>query len=918
MNETELRIKKFSDEWQGRGYEKGDTQKFWLALLREVLNVDESDKLIDFEKPVKIDKRTKFIDGYIAKTKVLIEQKALGVDLSKGAFAQANFYADNLPPSEKPRWIVTCNFAEFIIYDLAKMNSVEYGLGVKAYKPLTFKLNELHFVYPRLKFFVDPNADPLPEIEISLTAADIIKIIYEAFEENYKWANVNGYKIFLDKLCTRLVFCFYASYAQIIDDKKFFKYLAKFDGARRFDALQKMFAVLNTDKKERPADLDDELKNFPHINGKLFAEEIPLPKFNRFAGNPVDKITAADNPEKINWRKISPPIFGAMFESVLNDDTRRAGGMYYTSTDNIQKVIAPLFLDDLHKEFITATRCKNRAQALLDLQDKIANLKFLDPACGSGNFLTATYLSLRELENKILKKLRALKVKFPANPVRVSINQFYGIEIHDFAVAVAQVAMYIAENQMLQQTNDELAMNLAAFPLKNYAKIVCANALRVDWLEVFGENAPDNFDYIIGNPPFVGARMKSAAQTADIKHVFDGWQNVGNLDYVTCWYKKAADFIQGSAIRCAFVSTNSVCQGDQVGALWKNLFAAGVHIDFAHRTFKWLNDSDNMAHVHCVVVGFSSAHNDKPKLIFDGDKVHVATNINAYLVDGENIFVESRNTPIQEGVPEIGIGNKPIDGGNYLFTPDEMEDFIKHEPDAEKYFHPWYGAEEFIRGKRRFCLWLGDLPLEEIKKMPLCRERVEAVKNYRLASKSAGTRKIAATPTRFHVENFPRGNYILVPSVSSERRRYIPMGFMPPSVIASNLVLVIRDATLYHFGVLTSSIHMAWVRTIGGRLESRYRYSKDVVYNNFPWCAVTLRRRQMIEETAQKILDVRAKFDGWTFAALYDPQTMPDELRLAHKANDYAVALAYGFEDFWTDEAAIVAELMKIYKRLTS
>ena len=918
MNETELRIKKFSDEWQGRGYEKGDTQKFWLALLREVLNVDESDKLIDFEKPVKIDKRTKFIDGYIAKTKVLIEQKALGVDLSKGAFAQANFYADNLPPSEKPRWIVTCNFAEFIIYDLAKMNSIEYGLGVKAYKPLSFKLNELHFVYPRLKFFVDPNADPLPEIEISLTAADIIKIIYEAFEENYKWANVNGYKIFLDKLCTRLVFCFYASYAQIIDDKKFFKYLAKFDGAQRFDALQKMFAVLNTDKKERPADLDNELKNFPHINGKLFAEEIPLPKFNRFAGNPVDKITAADNPEKINWRKISPPIFGAMFESVLNDDTRRAGGMYYTSTDNIRKVIAPLFLDDLHKEFITATRCKNRAQALLDLQDKIANLKFLDPACGSGNFLTATYLSLRELENKILKKLRALKVKLPANPVKVSINQFYGIEIHDFAVAVAQVAMYIAENQMLQQTNDELAMNLDAFPLKNYAKIVCANALRVDWLEVFGENAPDNFDYIIGNPPFVGARMKSAAQTADIKHVFDGWQNVGNLDYVTCWYKKAADFIQGSAIRCAFVSTNSVCQGDQVGALWKNLFAAGVHIDFAHRTFKWLNDSDNMAHVHCVVVGFSSAHNDKPKLIFDGDKVHVATNINAYLVDGENIFVESRNTPIQEGTPEIITGNMPVDGGNLIIEVDDIDYFLQHEPAAQIYIRRFLGANEFINGLRRWCLWLEGVLLDKIQEFPLISERVEACRQCRLTSKKIQTREAATRPHLFQEIRQPTTNYLAIPKTSSERRQYIPIDYINASVICSDALRVVPNAQIYHFGILTSSIHMAWVRATAGRLKSDYRYSATVVYNNFPWCAVTMRRRQMIEETAQKILDVRAKFDGWTFAALYDPQTMPDELRLAHKANDYAVALAYGFEDFWTDEAAIVAELMKIYKRLTS
>ncbi|MBO4779305.1 MAG: class I SAM-dependent DNA methyltransferase, partial [Selenomonadaceae bacterium] len=757
-----------------------------------------------------------------------------------------------------------------------------------------FKLSELHYVYPRMKFIVDPNAEILPEVKLAYDAASTIKIIYEAFEKNYKWAEVDGYKNFLDKLCMRLVFCFYASYAQIIDDKKFFKYLAKFDGEKRFDALQEMFAVLNTDKNARPADLDDELKSFPHINGKLFAEKIPLPKFNRFDGNPTDKIIAADNPERINWRIISSPIFGAMFESVLNDDTRREGGMHYTTLENIDKVINPLFFDDLKAEFKSAKSKfhENRPQALLDLQDKISKLTFLDPACGSGNFLTNTYIRLRELENEILKELRKEErrknsnFRLSADPIKVSINQFYGIEIHDFAVAVTQVAMYIAENQMLQKTNSELAINVPAFPLQKYAKIVCANALRVDWLKVFKENAPDHFDYIIGNPPFVGARMKSAAQADDIRRVFDGWQNLGNLDYVTCWYKKAADLIAGTKIRCAFVSTNSVCQGDQVGALWKNLFAAGDHIDFARRTFKWLSDSYNPAHVHCVIVGFSVAPNSKPKIIFDGENFTIAKNINAYLVDGENIFVESRKTPIQDDVPEIGIGNKPIDGGNYLFNPKEMRDFIKREPASEKYFKPWYGAEEFIRGKRRYCLWLGDVELDEIKKMPLCWERVEAVKNYRLASKSEGTRKIAATPTRFHVENFPQGNYLLIPSVSSERRQYIPIGFMNPNELASNLVLVIPNAELYHFGILTSSIHMDWLRTVGGRLESRYRYSKDVVYNNFIWVEPTDRQKQAIEQSAQKILDVRAVFKNWTFAELYNPHTMPKALYDAHKMND--------------------------------
>ncbi len=915
MTEIELRIKNFSDDWQGQGYEKGETQKFWLAFLKKVLDVEEPDKLIQFEKPVKIDKHTKFIDAYIAKTKVLIEQKSLGGDLSN-AFKQALFYADNLPPSEKPRWIVTCNFAEFIIHDLAEMNSLECRLGMKTYAPMTFKLYELRRIHSGLKFFIDPDAKPLPEIKTAYDAAVIVKDIYETFERNYTWAHVQGYKALLDKLCTRLVFCFYASHAQIIDADKFFGSL------KNLDALRKIFDTLNTAKDARPADLDDALKNFPYVNGGLFAEDILLPaKFKATDGDPVQSISAANSPERLNWRTIDPPVFGAMFESVLNDETRRAGGMHYTSTENIRKVIAPLFLDDLEAEFIAATRCKktdNRIQALQALQDKLASLNFLDPACGSGNFLTATYLALRQLENKILNRLRALKVSLPANPVKVSINQFFGIEIHDFAVSVAQVAMYIAENQMLQQMNDELALNVNAFPLKNYARVVRANALRVDWLNVFGKDAPAHFDFIIGNPPFVGYSNQSDEQKADMRRIFADNRKAGKLDYVAAWYKKAADFIQGSATRCAFVSTNSIVQGEQCADLWKNLFAAGVHIDFAYRTFKWLSDSDNMAHVHCVIVGFSTAPNQKPKLIFDGDKVTTAQNINAYLVDGENIFVESRNAPLQDGVPKMVYGNKIVDGGNLIIEADDYDGFLMLEPAAKKFIRPLLGADEFINSKRRYCLWLEGVSLDEIKKFSAVAERVEAVKKFRLQSSKAKTRADAATPALFAENRQPTTDYILVPRVSSERRRYIPMGFMPPKVIASDAVQVVPDATLYHFGVLTSSIHNAWVRATAGRLESRYRYSATVVYNNFPWPSPSPSQRARIERSAQEILDVRADFEGWTFATLYNPETMPDELRDAHKLNDMAVALAYGFEGLLNDEAAIVAELMRLYKRLTT
>ncbi len=921
--------KKFSLDWNGRGNEISDTQKFWLALLRDVLDVDQPENIIDFQKPIKIDGQTKWIDGYIARTKVLIEQKSFGEDLDKKfhqsddeyltPFEQGKRYADNMVDSERPRWIITCNFGEFNIFDLVEMNSLEYRFGGEIYRPFNFKLAEIHFMCRRLKFLVDPNVtDVKPEVQISKAAANIVKIIYDDFKKSYARNKVADYKNFLDKLCTRLVFCFYAGHAQILDDK-FFKYLSKFEAEQRLNALQKIFDVLNTPKEKRPENLDEDLKNFPYINGGLFAEKIPLPEYSKFDGDPTRSINAADNPDKFNWRKIDPTIFGALFESILNEEERRTGGMHYTMPENIHKVIDPLFMDDLREEFIAAKhkQLKNRPQAFFDLQNKIAALTFLDPACGSGNFLTETYMSLRRLENEILGELRALKVPLPENPVKVSINQFFGIEINDFAVAVAQTALWIAENQMLQETEGEIGKPLEAFPIKNYPEVVCENANQVDWQKIFGEHAPEKFDYVIGNPPFRGARNKSKQQKDDIKKVFGKRDNLGNLDYVTCWYKKAADFIGGTGTRCAFVSTNSICQGDSIGALWKNLFGEGIHIDFAHRTFKWLSDSDNPAHVHCVVVGFSKAPNSKQKIIFDGEEFIEAENINAYLIDGENVFVESRNEPLC-AVPEIGIGNKPIDDGNYLFTPDELEDFLKREPAAEKFIHPWYGADEFIKGKKRYCLWLGDLSDAEIDSMPLCRERVEKVRAYRLASKSPGTRQIANTPTKFHVENFPHGKFLVMAKTSSGERQYIPMGFMDDSVLCSDKVFILPDAQIYHFGILTSSIHMAWMRMTNCPLGTSYSYSIGIVYNNFPWPKVDERQRNLIERAAQEILDVRKDFQTWTFAKLYNEDTMPPELRWAHNANDYAVALAYGFEKFYQDEPKVVAALMKLYKRLTN
>ena len=618
--------------------------------------------------------------------------------------------------------------------------------------------------------------------------------------------------------------------------------------------------------------------------------------------------------ENFDWSGISPTIFGAVFESTLNPITRRSGGMHYTSISNIHKLIDPLFLDNLHDEFEnikTVKTNKTRQQKLQAFQNKLASLKFLDPACGSGNFLTETYLSLRRLENEVLKELIGAQITLGElnNPIKVSISQFYGIEINDFAVTVAKTALWIAESQMMAETAEIVHRDLYFLPLKTYTNIEEGNALQIDWQKI-----ASNVDYIMGNPPFVGARLMNDKQKADVNVIFSGWKNIGNLDYVSCWYKKAVDFIKDTKIRAALVSTNSICQGDSVATLWKPLFETGVHIDFAHRTFRWDSESNSKAHVHCVIVGFSTADNDKPKIIYSGDKFQQVDHINAYLVDSDDIFVESRSKPICD-VPEIGMGNQPIDDGNYLFTEAEMNDFIKKEPAAAKYFKAWYGAFEFINRQPRYCLWLGDCTPNELRKMPLCLKRVEAVREFRLSSKRKNTLKLADNPTHFQTENMPTDNYIVIPEVSSERRRYIPIGYMDSSVLCSNKLRLMPNSTLYHFGILNSNVHMAWVRTVCGRLEMRYRYSKDIVYNNFVWCNPSENQRKKIEATAQGILDARALYPDSSLADLYDERSMPPELRKAHQANDRAVMNAYGFDVKSMTEASCVAELMKLYQK---
>ena len=908
----------FAQRWKGRGYERGESQPFWIDLLSNVFGIETpTDGFITFEDHRMVD-ASNFIDGRIPSTRVLIEQKSLGKDLRKGIrqsddsllnpFQQARRYVVSLPLSEHPRWIVTCNFAEFLVYDMEQPNG----------EPEQILLENLGKEYYRLMFLVDTRNEHLSkEMEVSKQAGEIVGEIYEALLKQYDDNSVEALR-WLNILCVRIVFCLYAEDAEIFTHNQFHDYLARYEAEDMRSALLRLFEVLNTPPEKRSKYLKDDLKAFPYTNGGLFEEQIEIPQFTEEMKQNLLKNASLD----FDWSEISPTIFGALFESTLNPETRRSGGMHYTSIANIHKVIDPLFLNDLRRELdeILEEKVERQRQKRLDAyQNRLASLTFLDPACGSGNFLTETFLSLRRLENEAIRERyhgQAFIGFEEVNPVKVSIQQFYGIEINDFAVTVATTALWISEAQMLRETEKIIRRDIDFLPLKSYTNIVEGNALRIDWQSVVPK---EKLNFIIGNPPFVGARQMNPEQKNDVLNIFgEKWKNVGNLDYVCCWYMKAFQAAKDGHPQIAFVSTNSICQGEQVANLWQPLMEKGLRINFAHRTFRWDSEASLKAHVHCVIVGFS--HKDEePKdlLLFDDDKITKANHINAYLMDAPDVFIGSKSSPLCD-VPWVGIGNLPIDGGNYLFTKDQMDEFVKVEPKSARYFKPWYGSEEFIHRKPRYCLWLGDCTPAELRQMPHCMKRIEAVKELRLASNRAGTRKLADRPTHFSTENMPDTNYIIVPKVSSEKRRYVPMGFMSPSVLASDLVFIIPDATLYHFGVLESNVHMAWMRAVCGRLKSDYRYSKDVVYNNFPWPTPTDEQKAKIEQTAQAILDARTKYPDSSLADLYDELTMPVELRKAHQDNDRAVMQAYGFPVKSTfTESQCVAELFKLYKEKT-
>ena len=919
MTDAEQReaARQFVNRWREKGNEDEDGRSYWLDFLANVMGVENPTELVNFEKKVVVDGNTKRIDIYIPETHVLIEQKSKekaldqkihnsgGIELTP--YEQAKRYNDNLPYEEKARWIITSNFTEIWAYDM----------NARIPEPVKISLMELPSKYPLLNFLVKQDVKKIShEMEVSIQAGDIVGLLYDAFLRQYRDPGSERTLKSLNVLCVRLVFCLYAEDAGIFGKREIFHdYLAGVDTMHMRNALIDLFRVLDQKSEERDPYLIPELAAFPYVNGGLFADEnIEIPMLT----DEIRDLILVKASENFNWSEISPTIFGAVFESTLNPETRRSGGMHYTSIENIHKVIDPLFLDDLKKELEDIKSIlvlKTRKRNLEEYQAKLASLEFLDPAAGSGNFLTETYLSIRRLENESIRTRLGGQITIGdvSNPIQVSISQFHGIEINDFAVTVAKTALWIAESQMMKETENILyGTHLEFLPLKTNANIVEANALRIDWNDVIPAK---KLNYIMGNPPFVGYALQSSAQKADLDRLLP---NIGkNIDYVLAWYYQSAPLMRvNSNIRAAFVSTNSICQGEQVSVAWRPLLERyNVHIDFAYRTFRWDSEASLKAHVHCIIVGFSEGDDGHKKIIFDvNESKHIAKNINAYLLDGPNIFIESRKKSICD-VPEIVKGSSPVDGGAFFLTMQEKQKIEKTDAIAAKYIHRFLGAKEFIHNQERYCLWLLHVDPADIIRSDFLKSRIEAVRVFRQNSTKAATRKYAEFPSRFMEIRQPESNYVLVPRHSSANRRYVPFGFMTPDTICGDANNMIPNATVYHFGILISNVHMSWMRAVCGRIKSDYRYSNDIVYNNFPWPAPTYEQKNRIERTAQSILDARALYPDSSLADLYDPLTMPPELRKAHVANDKAVMTAYGFSTKMSEEDC-VAELMKMYQRL--
>lgn len=916
--EQSKKAKVFAEYWKNKGYEKGQSQQFWIQLLTEVYGVQNPSEFIEFEDQVHIDKNTGFIDGYIPTTKVLIEQKSIDKDLRKGIrqsdgtllnpFQQAKKYIAELPLSRHPKYVITCNFKSFLIYNMENPNG----------EPEEILLENLEKEYYRLEFLVETGNEHLKrEMEISIQAGELVGKLYDEILKLYINPENEETLKSLNMLCVRLVFCLYAEDSGIFGKRLIFHdYLARFEARDLRRALIDLFKVLDTKVEDRDPYMEEELAQFPYVNGGLFAnEDIEIPNLNET----VRELLLSKASEDFDWSEISPTIFGAVFESTLNPETRRKGGMHYTSIENIHKVIDPLFLDELQEELenkiLNIKTADVIAKNVKAFQEKLSSLKFLDPACGSGNFLTETYISLRKLENKALEKLTNGQIAFGMeqfNPIKVSIKQFYGIEINDFAVTVAKTALWIAESQMMKETENILHINLDFLPLKSYTNITEGNALRIAWNEVIDKN---ELDYIMGNPPFVGSAWQSNEQKDDLKNlkIYDS----KDIDYVSGWFGKCAEYINNTSIKCALVSTNSITQGGQVLSIWKALKEKyNIHIDFAYRTFIWDSEASLKAHVHCVIIGFSAIDNMKRKVIFDGNTKKIVKQINFYLNDGPIIFIEPSSKPISN-VPEMFRGDDPVDGGYLILTESEMKEVVEKEPLLQKYIRPYMMGKDFIDRKPRYCFWLVNADISEIRKCKIIMDRIEKVKGFRLQSKSQSTIKLADIPMLFMRRKEYNNRYVAIPKVSSQRRKYIPIDYLEGKIIPGDMLFVIEDSTLYSFGIINSNVHMAWTRTICGRLKSDYRYSNTMVYNTFPFPNPSEQQKQKIEKTAQAILDARALYPNSSLADLYDELTMPRELRKAHQENDKAVMEAYGFDWKKMTESDCVAELMKMYEEIT-
>ncbi len=917
MTDTERKraAKAFAEYWSDRGDEKSDSQSFWMSLLRDVLGVAEPEKFILFEERVKLD-HTSFIDGHIPSTHVLIEQKKRGKNLrqpikqSDGSlltpFQQAQRYSAALPYSQRPRWIITCNFEEFLIYDMEKPTG----------EPESIMLKDLPKEYYRLMFLIDTEDENIKrEMEVSIKAGQLVGVMYDEILKQYRDPTNEESLKSLNKLIVRLVFCLYAEDSGIFGGHgKFHNYVKSFSARDLRKALIELFKILDTKPEDRDPYEAEELLAFPYVNGGLFADEaIEIPQLN----DTVRDLILHNASEDFDWSDISPTIFGAVFESTLNPETRRSGGMHYTSIENIHKVIDPLFLDDLKEEFEKIKEikvAKTRELRINEFREKLGSLTFFDPACGSGNFLTETYISLRRLENAAIEVITQGQIMLDVGDIiKVSIGQFYGIEINDFAVTVAKTALWIAESQMMKETEMIVHINLDFLPLKSYANIVEGNALRIDWNDVVPK---DKLNYIMGNPPFVGHQWRNKSQAKDMEIAFYDLAKHGKLDYVCGWYNKACDYMKNTHIKTAFVSTNSIIQGESVGILWSFLFKKGIEIQFAHRSFSWASESSKSATVHCVIIGMTYGKLSNPKKLYDGDRLTWVNHINGYLVDAPDVFIQSRGKPLTKGFPEMSKGSQPTDGGYLLMSEIERKELITKYPEANEFIRPFVGSDDLIKGKKRFCLWLKNVSPSKYRHIQPIIERLKGVTESRSKSPTESVRRDADTPTLFTQIRQPETNYLAVPEVSSENRRYIPISFLTPDIIGSNKLYMVSNADKYMFGVLISNVHMAWMRTVAGRLELRYSYS-PAVYNNFPWCTPTADQKAKIEQTAQAILDARALYPDFSLADLYDELTMPPELRKAHQNNDRTVMQAYGFDVKTMTESSCVAELMKMYQVLT-